>query len=58
VGLAISLESQGAVYAGGTTYLGDELTTYPYTPSEIVIEGVALVGGDTHIIDTLSIYPS
>lgn len=57
VGLAISLESRGLVYVGAAAYLGDELTVYPYTPSEIVVTGTTGVGGSSHIIDTMSIYP-
>lgn len=57
VGLAISLESRGPVYVGAATYFGDELTVYPYTPSEIVVTGASGVGGGSHIIDTMSIYP-
>ena len=57
IGLAISLESRGPVYVGAAAYLGDELTVYPYTPSEIVVSGTAGVGGGSHIIDTMSIYP-
>ncbi|MCL2656141.1 MAG: phage tail protein I [Betaproteobacteria bacterium] len=58
VGLAISLETQGAVKLACGTYLGDELTVYPYLPSEIVIEGFALSGGALHTIDTMTITPS
>ena len=57
VGLAISLESRGLVYVGAAAYLGDELTVYPYTPSELVVTGIAGVGGGSHTIDTMSIYP-
>lgn len=57
VGLAISLESRGPVYIGAAAYSGDELTVYPYTPSEIVVTGASGVGGGSHLIDTMSIYP-
>lgn len=57
LGLAISLESHGRVQVGAAVVLGDELTVYPYTPSEIVVTGTTGVGGGSHIIDTMSIYP-
>lgn len=55
VGLAISLESRGSLYIGMTSYQGEITTVYPYTPSEIVVTGIAALGGGTHTIDTLTI---
>jgi len=58
IGLAISLETRGAVGLGLGTYQGETLTVYPYQPEAIVIGGPALLGsGALHSIDTLSIYP-
>lgn len=58
VGLAISLESRGPINIGVAAYLGDIMTVYPYTPSEIVVTGIAALGGGTHTIDTLTIWGS
>lgn len=57
IGLAISLESRGNVYAAAAAYSGDEMTVYPYTATEIIVTGRACAGGGSHIIDTMSIYP-
>jgi len=58
VGLAISLETRGAISIGLGTYQGETLTVYPYQPEAIVISGPALLGsGALHSIDILSIYP-
>lgn len=56
--LRIALAGKGKVYVGAAAYLGDELTVYPYTPSEIVVTGIAALGGGTHTIDTLTIWGS
>jgi len=56
-GLAISLESRGGVYVGAATFLGDELTVYPWTGEDIVITGGALFAAGPHLIDTLTIQP-
>lgn len=57
VGLAISLESHGRARVGAAAYLGDELTVYPYAPSDIVVQSMARGAGIAHTIDTMSIYP-
>lgn len=55
IGLAISLEARGQTYVAAATYLGDVMTVYPYTPSEVVVRGVGGVGGGAHIIDIMTI---
>jgi phage tail P2-like protein len=57
LGLAISVEVRGTEYLGAASYLGDELTVYPYTPSLIATTGVWLTTGATHVIDTLTVQP-
>lgn len=57
-GLAINLESRGAIRVAVAAYLGDDLTVYPYAPDDIAIGGgFGFVGAD-HTVDTMSIYPS
>ncbi|MGO4813360.1 phage tail protein I [Cupriavidus sp. 2MCAB6] len=56
-GLAISLETSGRVVIGSATYLGDEMTIYPYTPTEIVVGGATRAGGAVHTIDTMTVHP-
>lgn len=54
-GLAISMETRGAMRYGAIAYLGDELTVYPYTPEEIVVSGVARTAAAAHLVDTLTV---
>ena len=56
-GLAIRLETQGAIQIGAASYDGDELTVYPYIPELISVGGIAYASGAAHLIDTMSIYP-
>lgn len=55
--LRIALTGRGNIYLGCAAYLGDELTVYPYTPTELVVTGQLNAGACVHLIDTLSIYP-
>ena len=55
-GLAISLETAGAVYIGAALYDGDELDIYPPAPSDIEVTGSIGRGGREHTIDYLDIY--
>lgn len=55
-GLAISLETVGAVYLGAALYDGDELDIYPPAPSDIEVTGSIGRGGREHTIDYLDIY--
>ncbi len=56
-GLNISMETHGQLYLGATSYQGDELTIYPYSPASIEIPGQQWFGGILHTIDTMTIYP-
>jgi P2-related tail formation protein len=57
LGLAISVEVRGTWYVGAASYLGDELTVYPYTPTLIVSAGLWSTTGAAHLIDTLTVHP-
>jgi phage tail P2-like protein len=57
LGLAISMESRGTSYIAGAAFLGDTLTVYPYTPSEIVVSDVLSAAGMAHTVETLTVYP-
>lgn len=54
-GLAISLESRGALYFGCTLQDGDELDVYPPAPPDLIVNGAIGRGGREHTIDTLDI---
>ncbi|MFQ0827113.1 phage tail protein I [Serratia fonticola] len=56
IGLSIRLKTQATLYVGAVTYLGDELTIYPYFP-ELLEVGAAQThtGAALHIIDTVSV---
>lgn len=54
-GLAISLESRGALYFGCTLQDGDELDVYPPASPDLIVSGAIGRGGREHTIDTLDI---
>lgn len=54
-GLAISVESRGAVSIAGTALLGDVVTVYPYSPEPITVGGSAFHAGAVHLIDTITV---
>jgi len=56
-GLAISLETQGAINIGVAVYEGDVLDVYPPVPRDIEVTGYIGVVGREHSIDTLDVYP-
>lgn len=56
-GLAISIESQGALRLGVALYEGDEITVYPPMQRDIEVTGYISMGGRDHHIDTLDVYP-
>ena len=56
-GLAISLETTGAVNIFASNYDGDEIDVYPPVLRDIVTTGVIRAPGREHTIDTLDIYP-
>jgi phage tail P2-like protein len=56
-GLAISLETTGAINLFASTYDGDEIDVYPPVLRDIATTGVIGAPGREHTIDTLDIYP-
>ena len=55
-GLAISLESQGALNIAVSLYEGDEIDVYPPVMRDIEVTGRFGVVGREHSIDTLDVY--
>ncbi|MGA9701137.1 phage tail protein I [Pseudomonas sp.] len=56
-GLAISLETQGAINIGVALYEGDVIDVYPPVQRDIEVTGYIGVAGREHSIDTLDVYP-
>ncbi|PTT13532.1 MULTISPECIES: phage tail protein I [unclassified Pseudomonas] len=56
-GLAISLETQGALNIGVAVYEGDEINVYPPMQRDIDVTGYIGASGREHTIDTLDVYP-
>ncbi len=56
-GLAISLETQGALNIGVALYEGDEINVYPPMQRDIDVTGYIGASGREHSIDTLDVYP-
>lgn len=56
-GLAISLETQGAINIGVAVYEGDVIDVYPPVQRDIEVIGYISVAGREHSIDTLDVYP-
>ncbi|WP_236217116.1 phage tail protein I [Pseudomonas rhodesiae] len=56
-GLAISLETQGALNIGVAMYEGDEINVYPPMQRDINVTGYIGAPGREHSIDTLDVYP-
>ena len=56
-GLAISLETQGALRIGVALYEGDEINVYPPMQRDIEVTGYIGAAGREHTIDTLDVYP-
>ncbi|MET0322529.1 MAG: phage tail protein I [Duganella sp.] len=57
VGMAISVETRGTAYMAAASYLGDELTVYPYTPTLTSTAGRWGTAAAVHVIDTLTVHP-
>ncbi|AZE04196.1 phage tail protein I [Pseudomonas chlororaphis] len=55
-GLAISLETQGALNISVAVYEGDEIDVYPPVMRDIEVTGAFGVVGREHSIDTLDVY--
>lgn len=56
-GLAISLETQGALNIGVAVYEGDVIDVYPPVQRDVEVTGYIGVAGREHTIDTLDVYP-
>lgn len=54
-GLAISVETRGAVRMAGLPMLGDVITVYPYSPEPITVGGSAFHAGAVHLVDTITV---
>jgi len=54
-GLAISLETQGAINIGVAVYEGDVIDVYPPVQRDIEVTGYISVAGREHSIDTLDV---
>lgn len=57
VGLTIQLETRGEFYCGASSYTGDSLTVYAYTPPLISVSGLDVRGAAVHLIDEMRINP-
>ncbi|KHT34456.1 phage tail protein I [Pectobacterium carotovorum] len=55
LGLNINLDTQGAAYVAALSYVGDELTVYPYFPETITVSGLDVTGAAIHLIDNVSV---
>ena len=55
-GLAISLETQGALRLHAALYEGDVIDVYPPVQRDIEVSGVIGRGGRDHTIDTLDVF--
>ncbi|MBK4769364.1 MAG: phage tail protein I [Pantoea sp. Morm] len=55
IGLSINLDAYGALPVAATSYSGDELTVYPYTPDIISTGGTGYSGAAVHLIDLMEV---
>lgn len=55
LGLSLHLQTSGSFYVGGSAYLGDTLTVYPYYPETLLVSGTDYVGSAIHLTDTMEI---
>ncbi|GKV91754.1 phage tail protein I [Pectobacterium carotovorum] len=55
MGLNINLDTQGAAYVAALSYVGDELTVYPYFSETITVSGLDVTGAAIHLIDNVSV---
>lgn len=56
IGLTIQLETRGEFYCTASSYAGDALTVYAYTPPLISVSGLDVQGAAVHLIDETRIY--
>jgi len=55
LGMSINLQSSGSEFIAAGCYVGEVLTTYPYTPDVIEAGGDLWTGAAIHFIDTLRV---
>lgn len=56
-GLDISASVSGDCYVGACSYIGDELTVYPYTPELVTVGGEYYPASAIHLIDSVRVNP-
>lgn len=57
IGMSINLQTSGPYWVGAASYLGEEITIYPYINETIISGGTAHEGGAVHVIDTMRVNP-
>lgn len=57
IGMSINLQTSGPHWVGAASYLGEEITIYPYINETIISGGTAHEGGAVHVIDIIRVNP-
>lgn len=57
IGLSIHLQTSGPLWVGAASYIGEEITVYPYINETITSGGTAYEGGAVHVIDAMRVNP-
>lgn len=57
VGMSINLQTSGPAYVGVSSYIGEEITVYPYFAETIISGGAIYDGAAVHIADTMRVNP-
>ncbi len=57
VGMSINLKTSGTAYVGASSYIGEEITVYPYFAETIISGGAIYDGAAVHIADTMRVNP-
>ncbi|MEJ4046242.1 phage tail protein I [Erwinia sp. SLM-02] len=57
IGLSIHLQTSGPLWVGAASYIGEEITVYPYINEVITSGGTAYEGGAVHVIDAMRVNP-
>ena len=57
IGMSINLQTSGPHWVGAASYLGEEITIYPYINETIISGGTVHEGGAVHVIDTMRVNP-
>ena len=57
VGMSINLQTSGTFYVGASSYIGEEITVYPYITETIISGGASFEGAAVHIADTMRVNP-